>query len=105
MLLPINAPIRLQCLAFAWARIQDHGVDAEAGSAQLEAHRDARRLMELGHAIISGGTDNHLVLLNLNPAGVDGSRVQQLLDEVSRALRPIYEVCGVVTCCQHSMSE
>ena len=38
--------------------------------------------MELGHAIISGGTDNHLVLLNLNPAGVDGSRVQQLLDEV-----------------------
>jgi glycine hydroxymethyltransferase len=40
------------------------------------------RLIERGHAIISGGTDNHLVLLDLKPAGVDGSRVQQLLDEV-----------------------
>ena len=45
--------------------------------------------MGLGHAIISGGTDNHLVLLNLNPAGVDGSRVQQLLDEVSPDMPPV----------------
>lgn len=40
------------------------------------------RLSELGYNLISGGTDNHLVLLDLKAAGVDGSRVQQLLDEV-----------------------
>ena len=29
---------------------------------------------------MSGGTDNHLVLVDLKPSGVDGARVQSVLD-------------------------
>lgn len=40
------------------------------------------RLQHHGYSIVSGGTDNHLVLVDLKPNGIDGSRVQQVLDEV-----------------------
>jgi len=40
------------------------------------------RLQQHGYSIVSGGTDNHLLLVDLKPNGVDGSRVQQVLDEV-----------------------
>ena len=33
-----------------------------------------------------GGTDNHLILVDLKPAGIDGARVQSVLDEVSITL-------------------
>jgi glycine hydroxymethyltransferase len=38
------------------------------------------RLTELGYKIVSGGTDNHLILVDLKPSGIDGARVQQVLD-------------------------
>ncbi len=34
------------------------------------------RLTELGYKIVSGGTDNHLILVDLKPNGIDGARVQ-----------------------------
>jgi glycine hydroxymethyltransferase len=34
----------------------------------------ARRLQERGHRIVSGGTDNHLLLLDLTPLGVTGKK-------------------------------
>mmetsp|Transcript_9757 Transcript_9757/g.29351 ORF Transcript_9757/g.29351 Transcript_9757/m.29351 type:complete len:498 (+) Transcript_9757:164-1657(+) len=40
----------------------------------------ADRLLELGYTLVSGGTDNHLVLVDLNPNGIDGARVEQVLD-------------------------
>lgn len=30
--------------------------------------------------MISGGTDNHLILVDLKPQGIDGNRVQHVLD-------------------------
>jgi len=45
-----------------------------------------KRLQELGYTIVSGGTDNHLILVDLKPAGIDGARVQSVLDEVSITL-------------------
>eukprot|EP00798_Chlamydomonas_sp_ICE-L_P026045 gene26045-11743_t len=44
------------------------------------------RLVELGYTIVSGGSDNHLILVDLKPAGVDGARAQGVLDEVSITL-------------------
>ena len=38
----------------------------------------AGRLLELGYTLVSGGTDNHLVLVDLKPSGIDGARVQQV---------------------------
>ncbi|KAH8658040.1 serine hydroxymethyltransferase-domain-containing protein [Xylariales sp. PMI_506] len=40
----------------------------------------------LGYDLVSGGTDNHLVLVNLKPRGVDGARVERVL-----------ELCGVAS--------
>lgn len=36
--------------------------------------------------MVSGGTDNHLVLVDLKPAGIDGARVQGVLDLASITL-------------------
>ena len=46
----------------------------------------AARLQELGYTIVSGGTDNHLILVDLKPSGIDGARVQTVLDLVSITL-------------------
>merc|ERR1712151_579042 len=40
----------------------------------------AARFQELGYALVSGGTDNHLLLINLKPQGVDGSRVERVME-------------------------
>lgn len=50
------------------------------------------RMIELGHTVVSGGTDNHLILVDLNPQGIDGSRVQQVLDEVRFCCHSISDV-------------
>lgn len=42
----------------------------------------AARLASYGYHIISGGTDNHLILVDLKSKGIDGSRVQHTLDLV-----------------------
>ena len=41
----------------------------------------ANGLMKRGLSIVSGGTDNHLMLLNLVPQGLTGKEVEKLLDE------------------------
>ncbi|KAE8675808.1 Serine hydroxymethyltransferase [Hibiscus syriacus] len=41
----------------------------------------ANRLVELGYTLVSGGSDNHLVLVDLRPlVRVDGARVEKILD-------------------------
>jgi len=39
------------------------------------------RMQKLGYKIVSDGTDNHLILVDLKPQGIDGARVQTILDE------------------------
>lgn len=46
----------------------------------------ASRLVELGYKLVSGGSDNHLVLVDLRPMGVDGARVEKILDMASITL-------------------
>ncbi|MBA0810566.1 hypothetical protein Gohar_002548 [Gossypium harknessii] len=46
----------------------------------------ARRLVELGYTLVSGGSDNHLVLVDLRPLGIDGARVEKILDMASITL-------------------
>merc|ERR1712087_445812 len=40
----------------------------------------ANRFVENGYALVSGGTDNHLILVDLKPQGVDGSRVERVME-------------------------
>ncbi|KAH8946982.1 hypothetical protein BDL97_11G015300 [Sphagnum fallax] len=42
--------------------------------------RFAKSLSGRGYELVSGGTDNHLVLVNLKPKGVDGSRVERVME-------------------------
>jgi glycine hydroxymethyltransferase len=39
-------------------------------------------LLEAGTELVSGGTDNHLILVDVTPLGVNGTEAEQLLDEV-----------------------
>jgi glycine hydroxymethyltransferase len=45
------------------------------------AHALANGLLSRGLSIVSGGTDNHLMLLDLKPLGLTGKAVEKLLDE------------------------
>ncbi|KAH7442511.1 hypothetical protein KP509_03G092000 [Ceratopteris richardii] len=46
----------------------------------------AKRLLGLGYTLVSGGSDNHLVLVDLRPLGIDGARVEKVLDLASITL-------------------
>ena len=37
-------------------------------------------LQNKGYKVVSDGTDNHIVLVDLRPSGIDGNRVDQTLD-------------------------
>lgn len=41
----------------------------------------AKALVELGFDLVTGGTDNHLMLVDLTKAGITGKEAEQLLDE------------------------
>lgn len=38
----------------------------------------AAALMAKGYTLVSGGTDTHLVLVDLRPKGLDGARAEQV---------------------------
>ena len=42
----------------------------------------AGALVEQGFDLVSGGTDNHLMLVDLRPAGLTGKEMERRLDEV-----------------------
>ncbi|MFV2063570.1 MAG: serine hydroxymethyltransferase [Chloroflexota bacterium] len=42
----------------------------------------AATLLDNGTRLVSGGTDNHLILVDVTPLGVNGSEAEKLLDEV-----------------------
>ena len=42
----------------------------------------ARSLAERGARVVSGGTDNHLMLIDVTPLGVTGKEAEHLLDEI-----------------------
>lgn len=44
------------------------------------AHALADQLKKLGYTLTTGGTDNHLVLIDLRPNNLEGSRIETVLD-------------------------
>lgn len=46
----------------------------------LNAKALADTLVDLGYTLVSGGTENHLVLLDLRPHGLDGARLESVLE-------------------------
>ena len=56
---------------------------------QQQVIKNAKAMEEeftkLGHTLVTGGTDNHMVLLDLKPHGVDGGRLEYVLEHVNIA--------------------
>ena len=51
-----------------------------AGQVVANAKALAARLSMLGYRIVSGGTENHVLLVDLRPAGLNGKQAQEVLD-------------------------
>jgi glycine hydroxymethyltransferase len=57
---------------------------------QVQVLKNCKRLAEgftkLGYKLVSGGTDNHLILVDLKNKGVDGAKVERILELANVAL-------------------
>ncbi|KAK4218363.1 putative serine hydroxymethyltransferase [Rhypophila decipiens] len=42
-----------------------------------------KKFKELGYTLVSGGTDSHMVLVDLRPLSLDGARVEALLEQIN----------------------
>lgn len=68
--------------ALATALKQAASPDFKAYAAQVLANSAAfaKALQGRGYALVSGGTDNHLVLVDLRTQGLDGARVERICE-------------------------
>lgn len=80
---PHNHTISALCVALQQA--QTPAFKHYAQSILTNAKALASRLTQLNYPIISGGTDNHLVLVDLKPHSIDGARVERILELVGVA--------------------
>lgn len=64
----------------------------EATSKEFKSYQDqvirnaaalANKLKLLGYTLVGGGTENHLLLVDLRPQGIDGARVAEVMERVS----------------------
>eukprot|EP00064_Thunnus_orientalis_P005043 superscaffoldBa00000480_g5056 len=76
----------------AYARLIDYARIKKAQSPMFKeyisqvlknAKSMATALLSKGYTLVSGGTDNHLVLVDLRPKGIDGARAERVLELVS----------------------
>lgn len=81
----------IAALAVALQQTQTPEFRAYQAQVLSNAKSLARRLGDpkekggLGYSLVSGGTDNHLILVDLKPQGIDGSRVERVLELVGIA--------------------
>lgn len=75
---PLMHVIAAKAVAFQEAlqpRFKEYQRDILANSRRL-----AEELLDLGYRLVSGGTDNHLILVDLTPQGLTGKVGEQTLD-------------------------
>ncbi len=75
---PLMHVVAAKAVCFGEALKPDFKTYSEQVVANAKAM--AARLSEHGYRIVSGGTDNHLMLVDLKPAGMDGSIASDALD-------------------------
>lgn len=68
--------------AVAFKQLSDPAYKAYAEQVVRNAKALAEALIEKGFRLVSGGTDNHLMLVDLRPKGVTGKKAEHLLDRV-----------------------
>jgi glycine hydroxymethyltransferase len=68
--------------AVALLEAQSEGFHADQRQTVVNATVLAETLVANGTKLVSGGTDNHLILVDVTPLGVNGTEAEQLLDDV-----------------------
>jgi glycine hydroxymethyltransferase len=76
---PLQHVIAAKAVAFGEALTDDFKVYARQVVENAKALADA--LIERGYAIVSGGTDTHLMLVDLRPKGLTGKVAEKVLDQ------------------------
>merc|ERR1712100_377042 len=76
----------IAALATALKQVDTPEFKAYAAQVRKNAKALAGRLVEHGHTLISGGTDNHLMLLDLRPHGLTGSKAERVYELASITL-------------------
>jgi glycine hydroxymethyltransferase len=77
---PLEHAVAAKAVAFAEA--MEPSFVAYAQQVVTNAQAMAAGLMECGLRLVSGGTDNHLMLVDLRPAGITGKEAEKLLETV-----------------------
>lgn len=68
--------------AVAFKQLTDPRYKEYCGQVVKNAQVLARALTGKGFRLVTGGTDNHLMLVDLRPKGITGKKAEKLLDEV-----------------------
>lgn len=68
--------------AVAFKQLTDPSYKAYCGQVSKNAQVLAHALTAKGFRLVTGGTDNHLMLVDLRPKGITGKKAEHLLDEV-----------------------
>ncbi len=68
--------------AVAFGEAQTDAFRAYAKQVMANAQAMARKMLELGFPVVSGGTDTHLLLVDVGVANISGRKAERILDEV-----------------------
>jgi len=75
------APNNIAAKARALARIATPAFHILASRIAADARALAQALIDAGYRVVSGGTDNHIVMVDLSPQGVTGVVAEHALEE------------------------
>jgi len=81
---PHNHTITALATALKQAAAPDFKVYQEQVLSNSQAFANA--MLKYGYSLVSGGTDNHLLLVDLKPSGIDGARVEAVMELANVAL-------------------
>ena len=72
----------IAAVAVALKQVASPSFKEYAKQVRANAKALGERLKELGYKIVTDGTDNHLVLWDLRPIGLTGSKMEKICDAV-----------------------
>lgn len=75
----------IAAIAVAMKQAQSPEFKAYQEQVVKNARTLGEELIKKGYTLVSGGTDNHLVWVNLQPSGLNGARAEKVLEEIAIA--------------------
>ncbi|KAI8612341.1 serine hydroxymethyltransferase [Chytriomyces sp. MP71] len=76
----------IAAVAVALKQVAEPGFKAYSAQVRKNAKAVAETLLKHGYKLASGGTDNHLVLWDLRPIGLNGNKMEKICDALNITL-------------------